>query len=123
LGSGGLTPVANSFATASISPVALTAGTTYFVAFENVYGLGVNFTENGPIYTGYYFDDGGASFNYGPYGNTGPGGYGMETEFFSPGVATTPLPAALPLFATGLGAMGLLGWRRKRKSAAARAAA
>jgi hypothetical protein len=32
---------------------------------------------------------------------------------------TTPLPAALPLFATGLGALGLLGWRRKRKSAAA----
>jgi hypothetical protein len=28
----------------------------------------------------------------------------------------TPLPAALPLFATGLGVMGLLGWRRKRKS-------
>lgn len=26
-----------------------------------------------------------------------------------------PLPAALPLFATGLGALGLLGWRRKRK--------
>jgi hypothetical protein len=31
---------------------------------------------------------------------------------------TTPLPAALPLFATGLGALGLLGWRRKRKAAA-----
>jgi hypothetical protein len=30
----------------------------------------------------------------------------------------TPLPAALPLFATGLGALGLLGWRRKRKSRA-----
>ena len=30
----------------------------------------------------------------------------------------TPLPAALPLFASGLGALGLLGWRRKRKSAA-----
>jgi hypothetical protein len=28
----------------------------------------------------------------------------------------TPLPAALPLFATGLGALGLLGWRRKRKA-------
>jgi len=27
----------------------------------------------------------------------------------------TPLPAALPLFAIGLGAMGLFGWRRKRK--------
>jgi hypothetical protein len=30
----------------------------------------------------------------------------------------TPLPAALPLFASGLGALGLLGWRRKRKSRA-----
>jgi hypothetical protein len=30
------------------------------------------------------------------------------------GVAATPLPAALPLFAAGLGALGLLGWRRKR---------
>jgi hypothetical protein len=28
----------------------------------------------------------------------------------------TPLPAALPLFASGLGALGLFGWRRKRKS-------
>ena len=26
------------------------------------------------------------------------------------------LPAALPLFATGLGALGLLGWRKKRKA-------
>ena len=26
------------------------------------------------------------------------------------------LPTALPLFATGLGALGLLGWRRKRKA-------
>jgi hypothetical protein len=34
-------------------------------------------------------------------------------------VSATPLPAALPLFTTGLGALGLLGWRRKRKSAAA----
>jgi len=33
-------------------------------------------------------------------------------------IEATPLPAALPLFATGLGAMGLLGWRRKRKVAA-----
>jgi len=32
--------------------------------------------------------------------------------------AATPLPAALPLFATGLGALGLHGWRRKRKIAA-----
>lgn len=29
-----------------------------------------------------------------------------------------PLPAALPLFAGGLGLIGLLGWRRKRKAVA-----
>ena len=33
-------------------------------------------------------------------------------------VSEVPLPAALPLFATGLGALGLLGWRRKKKAAA-----
>jgi hypothetical protein len=33
-------------------------------------------------------------------------------------VTATPLPAALPLFATGLGAMGLFGWRRKRNNTA-----
>jgi hypothetical protein len=44
------------------------------------------------------------------------------TGVWSPGeVTATPLPAALPLFATGLGALGLLGWRRKRKQATAAA--
>jgi hypothetical protein len=38
-------------------------------------------------------------------------------------VSATPLPAALPLFAGGLSAMSLLGWRRKRKGAASLAAA
>jgi hypothetical protein len=33
-------------------------------------------------------------------------------------ISATPLPAALPLFAAGLGVMGLLGWRRKRKDPA-----
>jgi hypothetical protein len=30
---------------------------------------------------------------------------------------SVPLPSALPLFAGGLVCLGLLGWRRKRKSA------
>jgi hypothetical protein len=33
-------------------------------------------------------------------------------------LSATPLPSAAPLFATGLGGLGLLGWRRKRKAAA-----
>ena len=33
-------------------------------------------------------------------------------------VSAVPLPAALPLFAGGLGLLGLLGWRRKRMAAA-----
>jgi len=33
-------------------------------------------------------------------------------------VTTTPLPAALPLFGTGLGPMGFVGWWRKRRAEA-----
>jgi hypothetical protein len=32
--------------------------------------------------------------------------------------SATPLPATLPLFATGIDGLGLLGWRRKKKAAA-----
>ena len=41
---------------------------------------------------------------------------GGANAIFNVQVASTPLPAALPLFVSGLGAMGLLGWRRKRKA-------
>ena len=41
---------------------------------------------------------------------------GFEVADFS--VSQTPLPGALPLLATGLAAMGLLGWRRKKKATA-----
>jgi hypothetical protein len=44
-------------------------------------------------------------------------------RFLAPGIwsvseSAVPLPAALPLFAAGLGALGLIGWRRKRNAAA-----
>jgi hypothetical protein len=35
----------------------------------------------------------------------------------------TPLPAALPLFASGLGAIGFIGWRRKRRNSSTMAVA
>ena len=37
--------------------------------------------------------------------------------------SATPLPPALPLFAAGLGTIGMFGWRRKRKNAATIASA
>jgi hypothetical protein len=43
----------------------------------------------------------------------------LSVEFLAgPFSTATPLPTALPLFATGIGALGLLGWRKKRKAAA-----
>ncbi len=36
----------------------------------------------------------------------------------NPTVSAVPVPAALPLLAGGLGLMGLVGWRRRRKNAA-----
>lgn len=45
---------------------------------------------------------------------------GAAFEYAFPGgavpVSATPLPAAFPLFATGIGGLGLFGWRRKRKA-------
>jgi hypothetical protein len=50
-------------------------------------------------------------------GNFGSGSVYMDNIVINGPTAATPLPAALPLFATGLGALGLLGWRRRRKAA------
>lgn len=46
--------------------------------------------------------------------------YTAEADYDNLQIAlnTTPVPAALPLFAGGLGALGLFGWRRKRKARA-----
>jgi hypothetical protein len=46
--------------------------------------------------------------------------HGLERLFTTSdeSVTLTSLSAALPLFAGGFGALGLLGWRRKRKAAA-----
>jgi hypothetical protein len=55
----------------------------------------------------------------------GPGTYDLWyaavnglPEILQASSTAVPLPAALPLFASGLVGLGLLGWRRKRKAAA-----
>lgn len=64
--------------------------------------------------------NGGAGYAYvDPYFST-PVGYSVLTSTgignASP-VATTPIPAALPLFASGLGLLGLFGWYRNSAAA------
>ena len=124
------------------TPISLSAGSTYFVGFENVgpaadttgpnhNDLGVNFTaDSGATFLSYlYYDLPGSSTC-----DTGAGFACVDANrdflsqpilaFFTPSpVSSTPLPAALPLFASGLGALGLLGRRRKRKASAVLAAA
>lgn len=41
---------------------------------------------------------------------------GIVNNRFGEQLSTVPLPAALPLFGTGLAAMGFIGWRRKRRA-------
>jgi hypothetical protein len=88
-------------------------GTVPFTLSNNILDFVVSFAVlNEP--TGQF------SYLFGAYS------FGATTQQFSGtsdgGIASVyppvPLPAALPLFATGLGALGLLGWRRKRKAAA-----
>jgi len=54
----------------------------------------------------------------GPSGNQGSTGANLSVNISGVAPPPIPLPASLPLFASGLGALGLLGWHRKRKSTA-----
>jgi len=60
------------------------------------------------------------AFGYDVYGDLTSGNIRVSSP--AP-VPSTPIPPALPLFATGLGALGLFGWYKKRKAKAALAGA
>ena len=96
------------------------------VDFSFVFGPTLNVTlGNGGV------SDAGAylvQIGLGTSANVGPGqvaylglsdraypGSDFDFQDLTLSITATPLPAALPLFASGLGALGLLGWRRKRK--------
>ena len=112
----------------------LGSGTYYLTLDTTGYGGGwrVDTTANSPA-LGPGVTPAGSSYGYCDGSIAYPcGGYAPANSMYTNDSAyvlrvdvegtQTPIPAALPLFATGLGVMGLLGWRRKRKTAAAIAA-
>lgn len=52
-----------------------------------------------------------------PFASVGPSAFGDMAWVLRSEVSAVPIPAALPLFGTGLAVMGFIGWRRKRKAA------
>ena len=83
-----------------------TSGTTGFFLLNGVAVSFNNANTNALNVTG-------TTFTFAEDGSGDPQFYVSAMEWT---VAATPLPATLPLFATGLGAMGLLGWRKKQKA-------
>jgi hypothetical protein len=115
LASGSVIGSLGTYADVFWSPVTTTVGTQYYLLF---YSTEQYFAIDGSV-NNY---PGGNVFANGGYSNFTSFDYAFRTYTDTSFSSATPLPAALPLFASGLGALGLLGWRRKRKNAAAIAA-
>jgi len=90
----------------------VTLGASYSCFGSNTQcNVSLNFFNSATIAGALLFDT-----NMNPIANallTSDSGFDYQTGFTNP----VPLPAALPLFAGGLGLLGLLGWRRKRLAA------
>ena len=77
----------------------------------NLFGLGIGFASEQDqllLFDGLNVSD---SRIFGP----------LSTLLATPAVSPVPVPAALPLLASALGAFGFIGWRKKRKTAVAAA--
>jgi hypothetical protein len=91
--------------------------------FDGITEVAINMGTNPPapdVWTQYTFDVMATGTDTFTLAFNDPASFdGLDNFSVTPEVASTPLPAALPLFATGLGALGFLGWRRKRRAEAA----
>jgi len=81
--------------------------------FDEIFSQFIQLSIDGVWGIGYFFPHEVLSpnINVGEFAFAGTQGYA--------GVAVAPIPAALPLFGTGLAILGFMGWRRRRKAAAA----
>jgi hypothetical protein len=95
------------------------AGSIQFSPAENDFYLQIHSFSTAPLMWQLGFAQNGIPDTqfYNPAGGAPSDGYVFVTAIGP--VATTPLPAGLPLLLTALGAMGFAGWRRKRAGTAA----
>jgi len=101
----------------SFAPVVLSASNRYWVELIGDDGSSVAWAWSFDVSGTGVANESFANAN-GTHPNNPDGPYQMRVTD-EPAVSAAPLPAALPLFTTGLGALGLLGWCRKRKAQAA----
>jgi hypothetical protein len=89
-------------------------GAYYTTGPSSLDGAGANFKTASGTSVSFFFQENLDSYRI---NLTSPFEDGLVSATFTP-VSTTPLPAALPLFAGGLGMVGLLSRRRRRKALA-----
>jgi hypothetical protein len=94
-------------------PPVVTSGSYTSVANLDTHGLAIDTTAGVFVIYSTVVPNASPSEATGNFYSQVPAGGGFGVGVFN--LEQTPLPAALPLFASGLGGLGLLGWLRKRQ--------